>query len=79
MDICVPFIIMHIKIPPPQSEVLPSPVPACRQNSSQVTYRSPDKSAEKKGYGFTDPNNTNLWVNAAVYLQMGFLHIPDKT
>jgi len=33
-------------------------------------------------YGFTDPKNTNPWVNAAVYLhmgfhlQMGFLHIP---
>jgi hypothetical protein len=37
------------------------------------------KVLRKRGYGFTDPNNTNLWVNAAVYLHMGFLHIPDKT
>jgi len=34
------------------------------------------KGSEEKGYGFTDPKNTNLWVNAAIYLQMGFLHIP---
>lgn len=57
MDICVPFIIMHIKIlPHPQSGVLPSPEPACRQNSSQVTYSSLDKSAEEKGY-----NNKNSY------------------
>jgi hypothetical protein len=34
------------------------------------------KVLREKGYGFTDPNNTNLCVNTAVYLQMGFLHIP---
>jgi hypothetical protein len=56
--------------------VLPSPAPASRQNSSQVTYSSLDISAGEKGYSFTDPKNTDLWVNAAVYLQMGFLHIP---